>query len=74
MMKVRLLNDGGFGPAMNKIKFPVIVDAEADDILSGCVNVTILELIRVGADRDALARAAIPSLTFVVGEFEVVDE
>lgn len=74
MMKVRLLNNGGFGPAMNKIKFPAVVDAEYDNDLAGCVNVEITQLMRVGADKSVLLAAGLPTLTFVAGEFEVIYE
>lgn len=73
-MKVRLLNDGGFGPAMKKIKFPAIVDAESDPDLHGAVNISISELIRVGGDKGVLIAVGLPTLTFISEEIEVVDE
>lgn len=74
MMKVKLLNDGGFGPAMKEIKFPAIVDAEYDLYLHGAVNVSMSELIRVGADKDVLIRTGLASLAFTIEEIEVVHE
>jgi len=74
MMKVRLLNNGGFGPAMNKIKFPAIVDAEFDAELRGAVNVPIAELIRVGAEKSVLHAVGLPTLTFISEEIEVIHE
>lgn len=46
MMKVRLLNDGGYGD-MEKVNFPAIVDAK---ILRGLFLVNSSELYRVGAN------------------------
>lgn len=73
-MKVKLLNDGGFGPAMKKIEFPVVVDAEYDECLQGAILVSVEELIRVGGDRRSIINTTLPNLTFAPGEFEVVDE
>lgn len=47
MLKVKLLNDGGYGD-MENVKFPVIVEGE-DFVGQGC-NILGSELVRVGAD------------------------
>ena len=49
MLKVKLLNDGGYGD-MENVKFPVIVEGE-DFEGQGC-DVLGSELIRIGAGND----------------------
>lgn len=49
MLKIKLLNDGGYGD-MENVKFPVIVEAE-DFEGKGC-DILGSELIRVGANND----------------------
>ncbi len=74
MMKVKLLNDGGFGSATNKIKFPVIVDGFSHEFVDGAVTIPLQEILRVGGDKEALADSGLPYLSFLSHEFEVVDE
>ncbi len=71
-MKIKLLTDGGFGPAMKRIEFPQIVDAEYDSELLNAVNVPVRELIRIGGNEGAIMGTNLESLTFIAGEFEVV--
>lgn len=72
-MKVKLLSDGGFGPAMKRIEFPQIVDAEYDSELLDAVNVPVQELIRIGGNEGAIMGSNLKTLTFIAGEFEVIE-
>lgn len=73
MMKVRLLNDGGFSSLAN-VNFPVEVEATFDDEVedNSAIYVSSCELIAVGGDSNLLASP--DERYFVDDEFEVVDE
>ncbi len=73
MMKVRLLNDGGFGAATNKIKFPVIVDGFSHEFVDGAVTIPLDEIVRVGGDKAVIDDCGLPYLSFLSHEFEVIE-
>lgn len=64
-MKIKLLNDGGYGD-MDEVKFPVEVEAACGLSSPGYVVISKEELYRVGAK--ARAFDVISSYTFLVGE------
>ncbi len=74
MMKVRLLNDGGYQSLMN-VNFPVVVNAsfivEYEDNKTVCVAAS--DLIEAGGDCKLLSLYQ-DDRYFVDDEFEVVDE
>lgn len=67
-MKVKLLNDGGYGDMVN-VKFPVVVSAQ---MCAGFVTVTKEELYRVGAEPEAFD--VISRYAFLIGEHAEVVE
>lgn len=70
-MKVRLLNDGGYGD-MENVKFPVIVDGFYDDLYGGAViDVPVSELNKRGAK---LMVDGFLYFSVVQGECEVVED
>lgn len=72
MLKVRLLNDGGYGD-MENVKFPVIVDG-ADYHGVGC-NVLGANLVKVGASNEHDVWDIDYEYLFLYGtECEVIDE
>lgn len=55
-MKVKLLNDGGYGDVLfQNIKFPVVVEGFYYDGMRHCVGVTCDELVRIGVRKADLA-------------------
>lgn len=72
MLKVKLLNDGGYGD-MENVKFPVIVEGE-DFEGQGC-DILGSELIRVGAIAKCRWNPDFFKYYFFYGdECEVIDE
>lgn len=69
-MKVKLLNDGGFG-FLQHLSFPIEVNAEPHNRLCNAVRVMSNALIAEGAESNC---SILPSWTFADDEFEVVDE
>lgn len=67
-MKIKLLNDGGYGD-MENVKFPVIVTAEGDGSI---FLVTAHELYRVGANNGQFDD--LPAWAFACDEIEVIHE
>lgn len=71
MVKVRLLNDGGYGD-MENVKFPVIVDGFHDNLYgSAVINVHVSELNKCGAK---LMVDGFLYFSVVQGECEVINE
>lgn len=72
MMKVRLLNDGGF-PSLADIVFPVEVEARCDEEIDDCsaIYVHAEELIKVGAKEYYYFEE--PERYFIGNEFEVIE-
>lgn len=70
MMKVRLLNDGGF-KFLEDVIFPVQVDALEHPCIDGAVHVSSHQLISIGATRNV---SMLDNWSFHGDEFEVVDE
>ncbi len=71
-MKVKLLNDGGYG-GMRNTKFPAIVNGFYYDVSDRVVGIDCSELIRVGADEDTFGIDG--DLSFLIGEeCEVINE
>lgn len=66
-MKVKLLNDGGYGDVLFKnIKFPVVVEGFYYDGMRHCVGVTDVELLRIGVNKAHVFGHK--DLTFTIGE------
>ena len=72
MMKVKLLNDGGFGYAISGINIHKTMTAKKHRYIDGAITVSRHELIKAGADEAILG--PLVALTFTDGEFEVFDE
>lgn len=74
MMKVRLLNDGGYQSLM-EVNFPVVVNADFldEDEDNKTVWVAASDLIEAGGDCELLSLYQ-ERRYFVDDEFEVVDE
>ncbi len=68
MMKVRLLNDGGF-KFLGGVDFPVEVEAVEHPSLDGAVHISSVELTSAGATKDV---TMLPNWSFYGDEFEVV--
>lgn len=72
MLKVKLLNDGGYG-YMENVKFPVVVEGE-DFEGQGC-DISGSELIRVGTNNEDDVLDPDYTYHFYYGkECEVIDE
>lgn len=66
-MKIKLLNDGGYGGWFFKnITFPVVVNAFYYPGMDHCVGVTDVELLRVGVKKAHVFGHK--DLTFTIGE------
>jgi hypothetical protein len=70
-MKIRLLNDGGYGD-MSDVKFPVEVDARIH-AASGLHEVSGAEIIRVGGIASKWASYHYYAWDCDVGEAEIVE-
>lgn len=70
MMKVKLLNDGGF-KFLDGICFPVEVEAREHPSLDGAIHISSRELISIGATKNV---SMLDNWSFHGDEFEVVDE
>lgn len=69
-MKVKLLNDGGFG-FLQHLSFPIEIDAKPHLRLDNSILVKSIDLVAVGAGDNC---KVLPHWSFADDEFEVVDE